>query len=126
MTDFTGLALVIGAILTPLSVMFNVWITNRIAKVQQEEKAAAVETKAVVDETLATTTLIHHGVNGREEGDPTLSEDVATIKDKQEADSPSDAQPSELVVTKSNGNASLRLQMAYLTKIVEELKAKSA
>lgn len=99
--DLTGLALVIGAVLTPLSVMYLAWLNNRNVK----------GVKAVADETLATTTLINHAVNGKDPRMSTLSEDVITIRDKQETDMPS-AEPAP-----TNGEAVLPLLREIVSRL---------
>lgn len=83
MSDLTGLALVISAILTPASVVFLAWLNNRSVK-RVEEKVESVD---------QTATLINHAVNGRDPRQTTLSEDVITIRDKQESDAPSPKPP---------------------------------
>lgn len=108
-SDLTGLALVISAVLTPLSVMFLAWLNNRNSK----------GVKAVAEETLQTATLINHAVNGKDPRESTLSEDVITIRDKQETDLPS----VEPVAT--NGGAVLPLLREIHTKL-DLLTAKPA
>lgn len=108
--DYAGLALLITAILTPASVIFLAWLNNRNSK----------NVKAVADETLQTANLINHAVNGKIPGDTTLSEDVTTIKEKQEVDMPS-APP-----VPTNGEAVLPLLrevIARLDKLAEQPEA---
>lgn len=98
----------ISSVLVPVSVMvigYLTYLTQRKVK----------EVHAVAEATLEKATLTEHAVNGKSPGESSISQDVTTIKDKQEMDS-----PTELVTTKANGDASIRLQLAYLTKIVEE------
>lgn len=128
-SDYTGLALVISAFLTPVSVMFGIWVNNRSVK-RVDAKVDTVDTK--VDTVHAIATLVDLAVNGKEPGETTLSEDmtqakddITTIKDKQELDAPSDSS-SGLVVTKTNGNASIRLQLALVQTTLEKLLAKTA
>lgn len=104
----------ITAVLAPLSVMvlaYFTYLTQRKVK----------EVHQVAEATLEKATATEHAVNGKDPGETSISQDVTTIKDKQEMDS-----PTELVVTKANGDASLRLQVAHLVKLVENLSGESA
>ena len=74
---------VIGAFMTPITVMFLAWLqytkSARIEKVTTQTRDIAVE--------------VDRAVNGRVPRTSTISDDVSTIMAKQEADSPSDAAP---------------------------------
>lgn len=100
-TDWVG---IIGAVLTPFSVIILAYFSMVTSRQVKATHAKVVQ----VDE----------AVNGKLPGITSISEDVAIIKDKQELDN-----PSTLVATKANGDASLRLQVAHLVKLVEKLEA---
>lgn len=93
--------MVISAVLTPTSVIFLAWLNNRNTK----------EVKAVADETLVTATAINHAVNGKNPGESSISQDVTTIKEKQETDTPS-APPAP-----TNGEAVLPLLREVLSRL---------
>lgn len=119
-TDYTGIALIVTPVMAALVTIVTLLVNNRSVK---KVDAKVEKMGEVADETLHTATLIHHGVNGKAPGEPSLSEDVTTIKEKQEADSPTVAGVVP-VVTKSE-NGSLRLQVAYLTKLMEDQLGKT-
>lgn len=105
---------VITAILTPISIVilaYITYLTNRQAK----------KNHAVTEEVLVVATSTEHAVNGKAPGEASISQDVATIKDKQELDSPT----VPLASDPPDGNgASLKLQVRYLTKLMEDLAGK--
>lgn len=74
--DFTGLASVITAFLTPISVIVLAYFAARkINKVEEKVDANTVVTHA-----------INHAVNGRDPGEDTISEEVAAIRTEQLGD----------------------------------------
>lgn len=96
---------IIGAFMTPISVILLALIHSRkIDRVQ-----------ATATETLVNTTAINHAVNGKDPRESTLSEDVITIRDKQEIDQPT--------VAARNGDALLPL-MRQLVVTVETLQGR--
>lgn len=115
MTDYTGFALVVTSIMGPLVAILTLLINNRTVKKVHD----------VAKETLEVASQVDRAVNGKAPGEASLSEDVTTIKDKQEADNPSgipEVRAGKVVVGgKVNGDASLRLQVKYLTRLVEEM-----
>lgn len=78
-SDYAGIATIIAAILTPLSVVVLAWLTNR----KVGHVGVAVER---VEQVVG---LVNHAVNGKDPRDTTLSEDVIRVRDKQERDMPS-------------------------------------
>lgn len=72
MTDYSGIALIITPIVAGIVTIVTLLVNHRTVK--------RVEVK--VDE-------VNHAVNGKDPRDTTLSEDVITIRDKQEVDLPS-------------------------------------
>lgn len=104
---------VITAILGPISLVILAWITyltNRQAK----------KNHALTEEVLGVATTIDHAVNGKAPGEASLSQDVTTIKDKQELDNPT----ASLTKGSLEGNGSLKLQVRYLTKLMEDMAGK--
>lgn len=84
-----GLAAIITMlIMAPITILVIVWVVRRKVAVVQE----------IVEETLAQTIQVNHAVNGKDPRQSTLSEDVITIRDKQEVDSPTDAGESEALL----------------------------
>lgn len=71
---------IVQAILMPVALIVVAWIGKR--KID--------EVKSPVVETLRQTTEINHAVNGKDPRATTISEDVTTIRAKQEKDTPSD------------------------------------
>lgn len=111
-TDWTGIALVVSAVLTPLSVAFLAWLNNKNSK---KVIGQAEDTHQVV-------LAVDAAVNGKAPGETTLSEDVTTIMEKQELDLPSGDSESPMVEG-GNGRLALVPMIRYLTKTTEELKA---
>lgn len=107
--DYTGLALVVTAIMGPIVAIVTLYFNNRTTKKVHE----------VAKQTLAVATQVDSAVNGKNPGQSSISEDVTTIMEKQELDVPS------LPVEPEDGNGRLALvpMIRYLTQSMEELKA---
>lgn len=109
-TNLIGLAAVLTALLTPLSVVAVGWINSRkIDRVQ-----------AIATETLEKTAAVDAAVNGKRPGVPTISQDVSAIRDKQEIDNPTVKDQSEadavLPILKELAAAVATIQMKLSTK----------
>lgn len=85
--ELEGVALVIGSILTPTSVVVIGWFTTRrISEVNE----TAIDTLRQIDE-------VNHAVNGRGGRRTTIEQDVDTIMARQELDAPSEIHERGLV-----------------------------
>lgn len=101
---------VITAILTPISLCvlaYITYLTNRQLK----------KNHAKTEEVLVVASQVDRAVNGKAPGEASLSQDVTTIKDKQEFDNPT------VVADTGNGRAVIPL-IERLTARVEELANK--
>lgn len=79
MKDYTGLAALIGSVLGPVVVVITLHFnTRKVAQVVQ-----------TVDRVETVVAEVSHAVNGKDPRDTTISEDMITVRDKQERDRPS-------------------------------------
>lgn len=96
--DSLGIAAIITALLTPISLVVLAWL-------QIQAKATGEAALVVSEATLEVAHEVNHAVNGKDPRDTTLSEDVITIRDKQELDLPT------LLESDSNGTSAAILPL---------------
>lgn len=108
-SDYTGLALVVTAVMGPLVAVFTLYFNNRTVK----------KVAAVTDATHEIVLAVDAAVNGKLPGSATISEEVTTILENQDVNSPT---PSPTPAPE-NGRLALVPMIRYLTETVEELKA---